>query len=470
MDKLLFGKYVIKDKLGQGGMAIVYKAWDPALQREIAIKALLPKYKSNVDIVKMFIREGQLMAKMDDPHIVKVYENAKYNDFFFYVMEYVNGQTLQDIIRKGLSLEEAEVIFKEILKALLYIHKKDILHLDLKPSNILIEQSGKIKISDFGIGIQFNKENINNNLLVGTLKYIAPEQINGNTIGYHTDIYQLGVILYEMLTGEPPFTGTNEEIKSAKTQTEPPPLHSKNSFVPDYLSSVCARMLRKHPQDRYKNTEEVLDDLDRLKSEYIMPSYFKKPKAELYTEGVYGEPKATEQKKKRSKIKWGPLIASLAALTILVSIASIYKSEYLPAGFPFRTEALKTKFRIIERMTVFDYNEIMNFAKRLSYAGNISMAEDTLNIMMKKFPGSAFDINSALLDLYADKNENKYTALLYLMISKNTGEKLVRLYMRAGDYYSSKSDKKKADEFYRKAAENEPNEEIRALIIKKITE
>ncbi|MCK5398547.1 serine/threonine protein kinase [bacterium] len=469
-EKLLFGKYLIKGKLGQGGMAIVYHAFDPALKRDIAIKALLPKFKKNVDVVKMFIREGQIMAQLDDPHIVKVYENAKYNDFFFYVMEYINGKTLKQLMERGMSFDENEVIFKEILRALSYIHEKKILHMDLKPSNIMIENSGKIKITDFGIGVDIDKDILKKDTLIGTIKYIAPEQIKGEKVGYHTDIYQLGIILYELYAGEAPFLGENEEIVKAKTTEPPEPLSSRRHLVPEYISSVCMRMLRTDPNDRYKTVDEVIEEMDSLKSYSITDQSYSDYHAgdELIVKKVYAVEEFPVEPVKKKKVSlfniFRGIILFLFILLALVSIAVIYAEKL--GNLPLSGIFVDIKAHVISNYGVFNQEDSIAYALWCQDHSEYPLAEDIFLALKDRFPGSKYDVNRKLFDLYYLADEKKFINIASEVVKFSSRADRYFIYKRLGQFYKARDEKVLSDSYFKRAIAVAQTEDMKAKIYK----
>ncbi len=469
---LLFGKYIIKGKLGQGGMAIVYHAFDPTLQRDVAIKALLPKFKNNTNIVKMFIREGQLMAQLDNPHIVQVYENAKYKDFFFYVMEYIGGKTLDKLIKNGLSYAENEVIFREILKALIYIHKKNILHLDLKPSNILVESSGNVKITDFGIGADITKEMISKNAVVGTIKYIAPEQITGDEINFYTDIYQLGVILYQMYSGNIPFEGTNEEVMRQKLNEEPQPLNMSNILVPDYISSICTRMLRINSTDRYKSVDEILEDMDNLKS---YTSSYESERAEVYEaekNRVYtADAISNNVKKERKKKKKEKFFVKIFIIFILLLIGFVLlihfaeKCERIPI---INKLLFQSKSSIVANYTIYKYDDSIEFAQYCIDHFKYKQAEEILLPLKERYPKKRYIILKMLFDIYYSYNDEKFITISKEILKIAPNYERYFLNKRLGDFYSEKNEVKLSRIYYNQAIKYAPNDELKKAIYKKI--
>ena len=464
MSGKLFGKYEIKEKLGQGGMAIVYHAFDPLLQRDVAIKALLPKYKNNPNIVRMFLHEGQLMAKLDNPHIVKVYENAKFNDFFFYVMEYINGKTLKTLLQEGMDYKQLEVIFKEILKALSYIHKMEILHLDLKPSNILIENSGSIKITDFGIGTDIGTDNIKTNVLAGTLKYIAPEQINKGNIGYHTDIYQLGVILYEMYSGKIPFEGTKDEIIKMKLEKEPEALYLDNPNIPEYISTICSKMLRINPADRYKNVDEILEDIDNLKSYGTQEdySYYEPNDSFKNVNAVYGEKTVKKKSKLGKKLFAG--FAIIVFLIVAISLSGVLFAEKM-AQTPLGNFFIKAKTLVITNYNIFNFDKSLKYAQFLMDRDKFKSAKTLYIALMDRFPQKQKQVIYDLITIFIEQNDesslNYYLSKYNKLASRS--ERIV-MYVRIAKFYKNRGNSIKSQYYFHLAVNLSPNDEMKKAI------
>lgn len=264
--KMLGNRYEILEQLGGGGMAIVFKGRDIILNRMVAIKLLRPEYTSDDDFVKRFSREAQSVACLSHPNIVSIYDVGRENDMHYLVMEYVDGLDLRSIIKQEGLLQPSHVvkIARQVCDALEHAHDNNIVHRDVKPHNILITKSGRAKLTDFGIAREAGTATVTSaDTLVGSVHYLSPEQARGEAAGPKSDIYSLGVVLYEMLTGSVPFSGDSHvSIALKHIQNDPEPLAEKNPAVPEDLSRVVMRALNKDPSLRFKSAGEMSYQLE----------------------------------------------------------------------------------------------------------------------------------------------------------------------------------------------------------------
>lgn len=264
--KRLGGRYEIQTRVGGGGMAIVYRGHDILLDRTVAIKVLRSQFGSDEDFIKRFRREAQAAAKISHPNVVNIYDVGEEEDIHYIVMEYVEGETLKDLINREapLSAEKAVDIAIQITKALDIAHQHQIIHRDIKPHNILIGKNGNVKVTDFGIARAVTSATITHTgSVLGSVHYFSPEQAKGSLTGEKSDIYSLGVVLYEMVTGVLPFNGESpisvalkhlqEDIKDPK---------SINPNIPQSLENIILRALSKEPEQRYHSAREMLKDLE----------------------------------------------------------------------------------------------------------------------------------------------------------------------------------------------------------------
>ena len=209
--RILAGRYELFEKIGDGGMAVVYKAKDRLLNRNVAIKILKPEFIRDPKFIDNFRRESQAAAGLSHPNIVAVYDVGKEGNIYYIVMELVDKGNLSDIIEKQAPLSERQVIdiSRQIATALSFAHKKNLIHRDVKPHNILMAEDGTFKIADFGIARAVNKGTLvnNTNVVMGSVHYLSPEQARGSAVDARSDIYSLGILMYEMLTGRVPFDG-----------------------------------------------------------------------------------------------------------------------------------------------------------------------------------------------------------------------------------------------------------------------
>lgn len=267
-DAVFNGRYKIIEKIGGGGMADVYKAEDLTLGRTIALKILHKQFASDEGFLERFRREAQAAAKLNHPNIVSIYDVGDENGVYYIVMEYVPGLTLKKIIQKDapLSTEKTVHIAMQIAKAMEFAHQHEIIHRDIKPQNVMITDSGEIKVTDFGIARAGATSTMTRTgSILGTAHYISPEQAQGSIVGPTTDIYSLGVVMYEMATGELPFRGENPVAVALKHINDTPlPPRSVFAAVPESLEAVIMKAMTKNPSDRYRSADALREDLKRV--------------------------------------------------------------------------------------------------------------------------------------------------------------------------------------------------------------
>jgi eukaryotic-like serine/threonine-protein kinase len=266
---VLAGRYRLEASIGSGGMAEVFRAFDTTLDRPVAVKILAPQYATDPGFVDRFRREAQAAARLNHPNVVGVYDSGSDDGTHYIVMEYIEGRTLADFLAKGGRLEptKAVEITMHIADALEAAHAQGVIHRDIKTGNVMVTRSGVVKVMDFGIArIAEGADNVTQTAAVlGTASYLSPEQAQGRPVDARSDLYSLGVVLYEMLTGEPPFTGdTAMAVAYRHVHETPPPPSSKNMDVPAALDAVVMRALAKNPANRYATAREFHDDLERI--------------------------------------------------------------------------------------------------------------------------------------------------------------------------------------------------------------
>ena len=276
-----FGRYVIKEVIGQGGMAIVYLAHDPRFGRDVALKVMSQAFQADPTFRGRFEREARTIATLEHPAIVPVYDFGEDNNRLYLVMRHMHGGSLADrIIRSSLSLEEALPIIKPIASALDHAHKRGIIHRDLKPGNILFDEYGNAFLSDFGIvKLSEATSSLTGSGVIGTPAYMSPEQVHGDeAIDGRSDIYALGIILFEMITGHKPFRAdTPVKLMMAHVLNPVPNILESRPDLPANFETVMQKTLSKKPDERYANGQELTDALTLTLTSTMKPPVFHTP-------------------------------------------------------------------------------------------------------------------------------------------------------------------------------------------------
>lgn len=269
MSKLLAGRYELVEKIGEGGMAVVYKGRDRLLNRYIAVKILRPEFTKDAQFIESFNRESQAAAGLQHPNIVGVYDVGAEGSIHFIVMELVDGRPLSDIIaEKGpLNYKTAIEIAKQVASALSLAHKHNIVHRDVKPHNIMITTDGMAKLTDFGIARAVSSSTMvaETSKVIGSVHYFSPEQARGSYVDERSDIYSLGIVLYEMLTGKVPFDGDNPvQVALMHINNEITPPSKLVAGIPPALEQIVMKATDKYQSNRYATADEMLSDLSNL--------------------------------------------------------------------------------------------------------------------------------------------------------------------------------------------------------------
>ncbi len=262
------GNYKIIGRLGKGGMGDIYKAVQKSLNRTVAVKVLSPQMGRSEEFTKRFDIEAKAISLLQHQNIVSIFEFGEESGLKYFAMQYVDGEDLGKKLlhKKPLAISDVIDYSKQICRALRYAHNKDVIHRDIKPQNVLIDKNNICRLTDFGIAKIYAETNITmTGVAVGTPEYMSPEQAEGDVLDAQTDIYSLGIVMYEMLTRRPPFTGTNPVAIAYKQVHELPiPPSAIRKDTPKRLELIVLKSLKKNRMERYKSVETLLDDLDTV--------------------------------------------------------------------------------------------------------------------------------------------------------------------------------------------------------------
>ncbi len=263
--ELVDNRYKIISSIGEGGMANVYLAWDTILEREVAVKILRGDLADDDKFVRRFQREANSASSLKHPNIVEMYDVGEDNGKYFIVMEYVNGKTLKSLIKKrgALNLNEAVDIMLQLTSGIACAHDSYIIHRDIKPQNIMILEDGRVKITDFGIAMALNNNELTQtNSVMGSVHYLPPEQASGSGCTIKSDIYSLGILMFELFTGRVPFKGDNAVEIAIKHMKEPiPSVCNINPNIPQSIENIILKACAKNPKNRYDSVYEMYNDL-----------------------------------------------------------------------------------------------------------------------------------------------------------------------------------------------------------------
>ncbi|MDD6252023.1 MAG: Stk1 family PASTA domain-containing Ser/Thr kinase [Oscillospiraceae bacterium] len=339
--KKLDGRYEIRELIGIGGMANVYRCYDTVDDREVAIKILKDEYLNNEEFIRRFKNESKAIAVLSHPNIVKVYD-VSFGDMIQYiVMEYIDGITLKEYINQQgtLSWKETVHLITQILMALSHAHSKGVVHRDIKPQNMMLLSDGTIKVTDFGIARFSNSTRTMTEQAIGSVHYIAPEQAKGDITDGKTDIYSIGVMMYEMLTGKLPFDGDNAvSVALMHLQVIPEAPRTLNPSIPEGIEEITLKAMQKQPMDRYQSAQDMLTDIERFKmnpSVRFEYKYFNDKQQIKYSDAVSkgkqsraeefaqsGKPQ--EEEKVRHSIAFPIIIGILIAAFITAIFGTVY--------------------------------------------------------------------------------------------------------------------------------------------------
>lgn len=452
--KVLGDRYEIIEEVGVGGMAKVYKALDTVLNRYVAVKVLKNEYMEDQDFLRKFAMEAQSAASLTHANIVSVFDvgssyvdGRKYN---YIVMEYVDGKTLKDIIdeKQILPIEDIVNYGVQIASALECAHKNGIIHRDIKPHNMLIDKSNNLKATDFGIArISSSATLTYTSTVLGTVHYISPEQAKGKFIDEKSDIYSLGVVLYQMATGEVPFDAPNAVGIALKHIQDPlvPPINLRHD-LPQGLNDIIVKAMAKDPNDRFKSATELKEMLKNYQS-YSSDLYEKTTKNPIIKENdeqpevkeaVYKTPKQSSTKDNKNKSKKFMWILLPVLLAALVFVAVIFGKKYINKN--------KQDLVLVPALTGLTENEALNKAKANNLIAVVSeyKTESTVEPgkVLEQDPESSTEVKKGtIIKLVVSKGEEQVSVPnLSNMTIENAKIQLNKLGLEIGEITKENSD------------------------------
>ena len=344
MNEMIANRYALVQLIGEGGMASVYLAVDTILKREVAVKVLRGDLsKDNTSLVR-FQREANAATKLSHPNIVEVYDVGEDHGKNFIVMEYVKGRTLKDLVRQrgALAKEEAVNIMRQLVSSVMAAHKNGIIHRDIKSQNVLIKDDGTVKLSDFGIALAADAVQLTQtDVIVGSVHYLAPELARGEQATQQSDIYALGIVFYEMLTGDVPHHGDAPvQVALKHLREQIPSVRDFNPDIPQSVDNIIRKATVKNRAYRYPTAAAMYDDLvtcldsDR-KNEKMIVFESEEPKRETEDEAEKARKSAELKKKKKKKKIVGLTTGAIIVLSVLLALAVSALLIYLMGGFHF---------------------------------------------------------------------------------------------------------------------------------------
>ena len=418
---ILDNRYKILEKVGEGGMASVYKAQDILLDRIVAVKILHAKYGGDHDFVVRFRQEAQAAAKLSHPNIVNIYDVGFDENVHYIVMEYVRGETLKEYIEKHghLPINTSIQITFDIGEALENAHKNGIVHCDIKPHNILVTETGRIKVADFGIARAINSglSDTNDHAVMGSVHYFSPEQASGGPIDERTDIYSLGVVMYEMMTGVVPFEGDTAISVALQHVQDDIPLPTKyNRRIPRLVEQCILKAMAKNPDDRFQSIAEMMSEL-RLSQGFVNTNKGAMPIIKNNFGTTKLPPVQDTKPREAKKSRIGKLLDSISShsqKSILIAMFGVFMAAFAWAFFSFGN------FWSTENITVPDVT-----GKQVEIAREI-LTDKHLAVSVKEVESSDVPVGEVMAQTPGGGAVVKENRTIYLTVSKgNQGEEVL---------------------------------------------
>jgi serine/threonine-protein kinase len=452
------GPYRIIEQLGQGGMATVFKAYHPALDRYVAIKVLHPAFKEDPNFLARFQREARIVAKLEHPHIVPVYDFSEHKGMAYLVMRYVEGETLKaHLTGEPLASERILEILQPVAEALAYAHEQGVLHRDIKPSNVMLTPEGGIFLTDFGLArmAQSGESTLSQDMMIGTPQYMSPEQAKGEEVDERTDIYSLGVVLFEMLTGRVPFSADTPYAVIHDHIYTPLPLPT--TIKPDIfpaLERMVLKALAKEQDDRYQKVTELVlafEDAVVEAASGVAPAPEEEKVAEPATvPSTVVEAKPSAPEARPSRRRWLIIGGAAAALLLLVCCAGLFLVSRVQKAKGTPTPGEPTPIAGSEiKATPSPEGPTKT---------PLPSGEDPVSRALRQVQANPNDPHAHLMlgNAYV-LQEEKVKALEEFERAIELDPEYAEAYIRAGDMLTAQRDFARAAEMYQRAADLEPD-------------
>lgn len=409
----LANRYQILEEVGTGGMAVVYKARDILLDRIVAVKILHAEYGNDHEFVTRFRQEAQAAAKLSHPNIVNIYDVGKDGDIHYIVMEFVRGETLKEYIEKHghLPINTSIQIVFDIGEALESAHHNGLVHCDIKPHNILVTETGRIKVADFGIARAINSSATmkEDKKILGSVHYFSPEQASGNTLDERTDIYSLGVVMYEMMTGVVPFEGDTPLSIALQHVQDAIPLPTKyNRRIPRLVERCILKAMAKNPDDRFQSVEELMSEL-RLSQGFVNSNKGAMPIIKKGFEGTVKLPPVPEKNTRGEGNIFNRFLDSVSRhskKSIIIAMGSVFIIAFLWAFFSFGN------FWSTQDITVPDVT-----GKQMEIAQTM-LTDKHLSVSIKEVDSSDVPVGEVITQTPIGGSVVKANRTIYLTVSR----------------------------------------------------